>query len=104
MTDIGFRVRGTLLDKEVKINGKMEKVYGLRSLDISPRRAGLGSYTLEWMVEFAKRQGRWGIVAFTSSRTWVFYRKRDWCRHGEYEGQVVITSEPCESIEVTERW
>ena len=101
---IEIRCRATLLDKKVKIDGEMRDVYGLSRLDIRPRRIGMGMGLIRWMTMLAGRDGKWGIVAFTGGRTWDFYRKCGWHKHGTYEDQIIITSVPCSSIEVTERW
>lgn len=107
--DLRVRITARLYDKMVKINGKDENVYGLASLGVRPSGMDMGTEILTSFKRLAGEHGKWGVVAFTDERTWPFYQKNGWYRHqthksNNYPDRIVMTSKPCEKIEVTERW
>lgn len=103
--DIDVYQKATLLQKTVVINGRSEKVYGLRSLRVRPREKGMGREILKGIEAVARRDGRYCIVAFCDPSILGFYESCGWFSNGLYDGKYhILTSVKVDSIKLEERW
>ena len=104
MPDINCSMRASLLEKTIMMNGEMRNIYGLQSLRTSPKRHGLGRWSLIAFESIADRYNKYAIVGFVEPSLLVFYLQSGWYTNGVYEGQHVISNVHIESIIVTEKW
>lgn len=91
-----------LYDREITIDGKVQPVYALSSLQANPQMNGLGRHLLRWMEEMAEKDGKYCVYGTCLKEVLGFYTASGWYFSGMFGQRHIITSKKVGVIEITE--
>ena len=104
MGNIYCVMKARLLDKEVMTTSNEKiSVFGLASMNVRPRREGLGRLLLKLFKKFAKQKGKVAVIGFPDDKSIGFYLKCGWFICGEFDGLKAVSSIPLQII-FEEKW